>query len=138
MRTALIFAALFLLSAIAVQAQIAVIVHKSVPDNSLDAGKLADVYSLKTQKWTDGARIVVFDLKTDDAVREKFYKFIEKNPADLRKTWMRLQLTGEGKAPDAFKSEDEILQQIASTSGAIGYVSAGKVTDAVKVIARIE
>ncbi len=138
MKKLIIFSVILLSYTICASAQVAVIANKSVSITALEAAKIAEIYALSTQKWSDGSKIVVFDLKTDDAVKEKFYKFINKNPADLRKEWLRLQLTGEGKAPAAVKTDDELLQQVASTAGAIGYVSTAKVTDAVKVVAKID
>ncbi len=43
-------------------------------------------------------------------------------------------LSGDGQAPDALGSEDEVVNKVASTPGAIGYVSADKAGDNVKIL----
>ncbi len=129
---------LFLLCSAGSYAQIAVIVNKSVPVSSVSASKLLDIYSLSTKDWGGGVKIVVFDRKSDDDVKSKFYGYVGKPAADIKKVWMRVQLAGEGKAPEALSSDEDIVKKVASTAGAIGYVSADKVTGDVKVIATIK
>lgn len=119
------------------QAQVAVIVNKSVPAASLSASQVSDLYALNTKQWGNGSKVVVFDLKTDGDVKSKFYGFLGKSSGDLKKIWMRLKLTGEAEPPTALASDDEILAKVASTPGAIGFVSADKVNDKVKVVAKI-
>lgn len=117
--------------------QIALIANKSVPVDSVDASMLSDIYLLVQKKWPDGSRIVLFNLKPNVEIKDRFYNFIGKKSFELRKIWMRLQLTGEAKPPEALKSQDEVLQKVASTEGSIGYVTLDKVTDQVKLIGEI-
>ena len=133
-----ILVAVFIICAAAAQAQVAVIVHKSVPVNSLAASKLLDIYSMSTKDWGNGSKIVVIDKKSDDDAKSKFYSYIGKPAAEMKKIWMRVQLSGEGKAPEALATDDDIVKKVASTPGAIGYVSADKVTGDVKVVATIK
>lgn len=133
----IIFAALLILCANS-YAQVAVIVNKSVPASSINKAKLLDIYSLTTKSWDNGSKIVLTDQKNDNTVKSKFYGYIGKSNADLKKVWMRMQLTGAGFAPEALSSDEEIVRKVASTPGAIGYVSQGAVTDDVKVVAKIE
>jgi ABC-type phosphate transport system substrate-binding protein len=56
----------------------------------------------------------------------------------IKKVWMKLQLTGEGQAPEGLGSDDEVVSKVASTPGAIGYVDAAKVNDNVKVLLEIK
>jgi len=71
-------------------------------------------------------------------VKERFFKYIGHTATELQKTWMRHELTGEAKAPNACKTEAEIVKKVAETPNAIGYVSLNVVTEAVKIIAKIE
>ncbi|KAA3618465.1 MAG: hypothetical protein D8M58_13455 [Calditrichaeota bacterium] len=129
---------IILMFSMAANAQVSIIVNKSVSESSLDAGKLKSIYTLKTTKWADGSKIVVFNLKTKGESQNKFYGHIGSKANDLKKTWMKAQLTGEGKAPKSLGSEDEVVQKVASTPGAIGFVSTSKVSDDVKTIATIK
>lgn len=131
-------AAIALICAVNVQAQVAVIVNKSVSVSSVNANKLSDLYSLSVKTWDNGTKVVVFDRKSDDDTKTSFYSFIGKSSSAMKKVWMRVQLSGEGTAPDLLGSDDDVLKKVASTPGAIGYVSADKVTADVKVVATIK
>jgi len=115
--------------------QIAIIVHKSVPIDSASPEQIADIYRLKVRKWENGNQIVLYNLKRKEDLKSQFYKFIKENPLNLKKLWMRLQLTGEAMPPDGLDTEEEVIEKVASTPGAIGFVSKEKVNDDVKVIA---
>ena len=138
MKTVSIILVTLLCTIASVYGQVAVIVNKSITEESVDAGTLGKMYNFKEKKWNNGDKVVLFVLKENDAVRDKFYEFIGESHTQLRNTWMKVQLTGGGKAPEALKTEAEMLQKVSSTPGAIGFVSADKVDDSVKVIAKIE
>ncbi|MFO7445547.1 MAG: substrate-binding domain-containing protein [Ignavibacteriaceae bacterium] len=118
-------------------AQVAIIANKSVSDGSVSVSKLTDIYSLRAKAWSNGNAIILFTHKSDNASTGKFFSAIGKSSADMKKVWMKLQLTGEGQAPEALGSDDEVLNKVASTPGAIGFVDAGKVNDKVKVLLTI-
>jgi ABC-type phosphate transport system substrate-binding protein len=137
MKKFLVVIAVLVFTSIEARAQIAVIVNKSAGVGSANAATVSDIYALSTKEWKDGSAITVFDQKTDGPTRTKFYEFIGKSPIELKKVWMRVQLSGEGKAPTPVSSDDEMVQKVASTAGAIGFVAASKVTGDVKVVATI-
>ena len=120
------------------RSQIAVIVNKSVSANSLDASALLDIYSYNKREWRDGAPIVIFTLRGNGSTSDAFYTYIDKKPLDMKKLWMRLQLSGEAKAPTSFSSEEELVLKVASTPGAIAFISSEKAIDGVKLIATIK
>ena len=138
MKKWLFFLLLLLAGASAARAQVAVVVHKSVPVDAIDARRLLDIYSLEEIKWKDGTRIVLFDLKGKHELKDQFYGFLGRRPTDMKRVWMRLILSGEGRSPTLLKSAEEVLDRIAETPGAIGYAPLAAVTDAVKVIATVE
>lgn len=119
-------------------AQVAVIANKSVADGSVSTSKVADIYSLRAKTWSNGQAVVLFTYKSDNNVTGPFFSALGKSSSDMKKAWMKIQLTGEGQAPEALGSEEEIINKVASTPGAIGFVSAGKVNDKVKVINTIK
>lgn len=126
-----------LFAAIRSYGQVAVIANKSVGESSISTAKAGEIYSYKAKAWGNGSGIVRFTLKSDGGASSKFFDAIGKSSADLKKVWMKLQLTGEAQAPEALGSEDEVLSKVASTPGAIGFVSASKVNDKVKVLLTI-
>lgn len=130
-----VVAALLFISVSSSAQTMAVIANKSVSAASIDAATLANIVTLD-QKQFGGGAVVVFDLGAEGDVKSKFYAFIGKSFADCKKTWLRAKLTGNGNPPTSVGSEDEMVKKVASTPGAIGYVSIGKVTGDVKVLAK--
>jgi ABC-type phosphate transport system substrate-binding protein len=125
-------------SAIATQAQVAIIANKSVSESSIDASKAGSIYSLSTKKWSNGSAIVIYDMSAAGATKEKFYAFISKNDGALKKEWLKLKLTEGADVPKPVASDADMVKMVASTPGAIGYVSASAVTGDVKVLTTIK
>lgn|SRR5690606_25371898 len=142
MKIKILLAGLVLLALAAVateaRAQVAVIAHPSVAATSASAAEVRALFTLSKKTWSDGAKVVVFDLKADGPVKSAFQKFIGASTTELRKEWMRLQLTGQGQPPEAMDSEEALLAKVAATPGAIGYVSAARVDGRVRVLATIK
>ncbi len=116
---------------------VVIIAHKQVADDSVSAADLEKIFTIGRQRWKNGQKIVVYNLKSDAPSKSRVYKYIHKKPLELRKTWLRIQLTGEGKAPIAVKTEAELLSKVSSTPGAIGYIRAESVDASVKILATI-
>ena len=138
MKKGLLFLLLLLAGATAARAQVAVVAHKSAPVDRLDARALLDIYSLEETKWDDGSRIALFDLKGKTELKETFYTFLGRRPSDMKRIWLRIILSGEGRSPTQVKSAEDLLDKVATTPGALGYVPLALVTDAVKVVATIQ
>jgi ABC-type phosphate transport system substrate-binding protein len=124
-------------SASVAKAQVAVIANPSVTENSLDANTLLSIYMLNKRNWSDGSRIVVFDLKDDLPSKSKFYGRLGKSPKAMKQTWLRLKLTGEAQPPRTAGTEESMAAMVASTPGAIGYCDAGKAGGNVKVLLKL-
>lgn len=129
--------ALLLLITISSYGQVAVIANKSVPENSISQSQLTDIYMLRSKTWSNGSAIVPLTIKTDNNTTNKFFAAVGKSSMEMKKEWMKIQLTGEGMAPEGLGSEAEMLTKVASTPGAIGFVDQSKVTGDVKVLLTI-
>jgi ABC-type phosphate transport system substrate-binding protein len=129
----IIIAIVFIL--IPVHAQVSVIANKSI-NETVNASKIANIYSLTLTKWSSGSKIVVFDNNSD--IKTNFYKEIGTDQMSLKKEWMKKQLTGEAKAPEALGSDDEVISKVSSTPGAIGFVKSSSVNGNVKVLLELK
>jgi ABC-type phosphate transport system substrate-binding protein len=118
--------------------QVAVIAHKSVPLDTISATQLLDLYTRDQQFWDDGQVVTVFDLKIKGEVRDYFYRFLGKKPSRMKSIWMKKMLLGEGSPPSTLATEEELLAEVAATTGAIGFIRLTKVTDAVKTLVVID
>ena len=133
-RIILVLALLFAVSS--AFSQVVVIANKSV-SGSIDKATLKNIYTLDVKK-IDYHDVVPIDLKEDNATRQKFYSGIGSSWAEMSKTWMRVKLSGAGNPPKQATSEDDMVAKVASTPGAIGFVSKSKVTGDVKVLMEIK
>lgn len=121
-----------------VLAQVAVIAHKSVPEDSIKKNELLDFYTGDIKKWSNGVPVVVLDLKLKCEAKNMFYKFLGKSSSRMKSIWLKKMLSGEGDPPKSLKSEEEMLNKVASTPGAIGFVSQTKVSREVKTLILIQ
>ncbi len=117
------------------QAQVAVVAHPGVADASADTGTLVGIYSLDKTRWSDGSPVVPFDAATSS--QDAFYSAIGQSASQIKKVWLRKKLSGEGQPPQSLGSDAEVLAKVASTPGAVGFVSAGAVDGSVKVLATL-
>ncbi|NOT68857.1 MAG: hypothetical protein HOP04_11200 [Methylophilaceae bacterium] len=100
---------------------------------SLDSSRVISPYQAKAyfgmriQQWPDGRPLRVFVLPDRHPLHEVFCKtLLNVFPHQLRTAWDRQVFSGTGQAPVEVASEDEMLVRIASTPGAIGYLSRQK------------
>lgn len=119
-------------------ADVAVIAHKDVRADTVARSQLFDFYAGDLKFWADGTPIIVLDLKPKTKVKKTFYKYLGKSSARMKSIWLKRMLSGEGDPPQAFKSEEELLQKVIGTPGAVGFVAAEKVNEQVKVLVVIE
>jgi len=118
-------------------AQVVIIANKSLPAHAIDLSTLKALYFLDA-KELDGTTTMLFCLKEDNDVTERFFAALGKSFNDTKKVWIRVKLTGNGDPPTALGSEEEVLEKVASTPGAIGFISAGKATAKVKVLLTLQ
>ena len=119
-------------------AQVAVIAHKDVPVDSLTKVEVLDFYTGDVLSWGGGLEVVVYDLQLKGMVKDAFYAFLGRSSSRMKSIWLKRKLAGEGDPPESFQTEEELLQHVASTPGAIGFVHPSKVTDSVKVLVEID
>lgn len=117
-------------------AQVVVITHKSTAVSTIDNDKLLDIFTLNTKSWNDGSKITLLEIKGDSPAKSKFYTALGTSFGEIQKLWLKKQFAGKGLPPVALASEEEIAQKVASTPGAIAYISADKAPKDVKIIAK--
>lgn len=115
------------------RAEVYVVVHKDAPDH-LSKSELIELFLGKAGSL-GSARAVPVDLPESDPVREEFYlKLTGKSSAQMRAYWAKLSFTGKGTPPRAAPSGAEVRRYVASTPGAISYLSKPDLDPSVKVV----
>jgi ABC-type phosphate transport system substrate-binding protein len=138
MKTTILLLVVILGAAPAAHSQVAVIVNKSVPVSSLTQPELLDIWLCNTRTWGNGQSIELFCLKDEGPEEKKFFEFLRRTPLEMRKAWLRAQLSGQARPPAMVSSQEELLKKVQSTPGAIGFVSSERVQGSVKVVLIIE
>jgi len=100
-----------------------VVSHSSVTTKSLTTSQLRRIFSMRQVRWADNQPIVVFVLSSQNDLHQEFCKLnLQIFPYQLDRIWNKLTFSGLGTAPFIVETEDELIEKIKSTPGAIGYV----------------
>lgn len=98
-----------------------VITNKAVPDSSLSQAELKNIFLGKKVRWADNQRIDCVAQK-DTPCHESFLQnYVQKNPFQFNNYWKKQIFTGKGQPPRTFATEQELIDYVSRTSGAIGY-----------------
>jgi hypothetical protein len=104
-------------------ATVQVIVSPTLAETTLDRSFLRAVFTMRMRQWPDGSPIRVFVLPDDNPLSDRFYREqLGMYSYVLRNAWDRMVFTGTGFAPTVVRSEQEMLELVRSTPGAIGFV----------------
>jgi hypothetical protein len=112
-----------------------IIANRGVSPNTLSLASARAIFGMRQVKWPDGTAIRVFVLPDDHPThgavcKERLNLF----PYQLRQSWDRLVYSGMAQAPSEASSEEELMNRVAATPGAIGYVRKVRANDPVKII----
>jgi ABC-type phosphate transport system substrate-binding protein len=87
---------------------------------------LADVFLRRATRWSDGGPIQVVDQSLKSEVRVEFTEEVLELTSMAVMSYWQQQLLRGGERPPAVKPSDaEVLEFVAKTRGAIGYVLRG-------------
>ncbi|MCP4353194.1 MAG: hypothetical protein GY795_47695 [Desulfobacterales bacterium] len=111
-----------------------IIINDSVEAEAITRDDLKKIFLGKKVKWNSNQSIKIAILKEGD-IHESFLRtYIRKTSSQFSYYWKKLLFTGKGIPPKSFTSENEIINYVSSTAGAIGYASSGIQKDGIKVI----
>jgi ABC-type phosphate transport system substrate-binding protein len=121
----------------AVAQDVVLVANKDVQVSEIKESDLRAIFMGTKTRLVDGSHIVPVTLK-GGAVHEVFLKkHLAETPGDFRAEWRKAVFTGQGSMPKAFDSEAALIEYVAVTPGALGYVSRISTKDNVKAIAII-
>lgn len=112
-----------------------VITHPSVSEPILTTSQLRRIYTMRQIQWPDGRRITVFVLPRQHVLHVRFSKErLQMFPYQLDRIWNKLTYSGLGVAPIMLNTQEELIEAVRQTPGAIGYVENIKDEEAVHVV----
>jgi ABC-type phosphate transport system substrate-binding protein len=115
----------FLGCGIAKAQDVVVVANKSVKSTEVSANDLKDVFSGDKSSLRDGSHVIPVTLRGGSTHEAFLKKFVGKNDPAFRAAWRSLVFTGQGSMPRSFDTEADMLEFVAATPGAVGYVGAG-------------
>jgi ABC-type phosphate transport system substrate-binding protein len=96
---------------------------------------LSAIFGMRLRKWENGLPIKVHVLPDEHPLHVAFSKNVLRVfPYQLRNAWDRLVFSGTGEEPIRVVSEQQMLEAVSTTPGAIGYLSRSMIDDTAKVI----
>lgn len=105
------------------------------PGVTVDKGTAEKILEGRVKSLPDGSSytlgVTYFD---DESTDENIKGLTGKSAKRIKAVWTKLQFSGKGVMPNEFSSQDELVEWVASTEGAIAVVDDSHVTSSVKVL----
>lgn len=116
-----------------VVADVVIIANPSVQENTISIRDLRDIFLGNRSRLSGG--VVTPVLLREGAAHDAFLsQFIGRTPVQFQTHWRNIVFTGRGKALASFDRDEDVVEYVAGTSGAIGYVGTATPRSGVKEI----
>jgi hypothetical protein len=110
-----------------------VVANPSVKASEISADDLKGVFLATRGSLPDGSQVEPV-LAKGGAAHQAFLKDLGKSDLALSTYYRGLVFTGKGSMPKVCGSDAEVIEYVAKTKGAIGYVSASATTAGIKTL----
>jgi len=125
-------------AALAEEPALAIVMASGTVPPRLGREQIAQIFKHKKRYWDDGSRILAVNLPASHPLRRSFTQQIYgRNPEELEDYWRDQYFHGV-LPPFVLGSEEAVIRLVASTPGAIGYVSICNVDHRVNVLLRLD
>jgi ABC-type phosphate transport system substrate-binding protein len=106
-----------------------------VPETTVTEKDLQEMFLGKRVQWKDNTAIHPVTIKDQERHSAFLKQYVNKSFAKWNAHWKRMVFTGNGTPPKQFATQQELLEYVANTAGAIGYVDAETPVEHVTIIA---
>jgi ABC-type phosphate transport system substrate-binding protein len=101
-----------------------VIVHPATNALTLERDQVSRMFLRKESYWPDGTEVAPVDQRTASEVRLRFTGWVHRRSVSaIAYYWQQRVFSGHGAPPPERSSDREVIEFVAETPGAIGYVS---------------
>jgi ABC-type phosphate transport system substrate-binding protein len=125
-------AALFTLP---VKAQVVVIANPSVKADSVSKSELKDVFTGESSSLKGNGHVVPVFQKEGTTHTEFLSAYLGESPAAILICWRGMVMSGRASMPKSLDSDAAMVEYVAHTAGAIGYINKTAPHDGVKELA---
>jgi hypothetical protein len=130
-----LFGALVPLLAPNAHAQVVVIANPNLAAASVSKTELRDVFTGASSSLKGGAQVTPVLLK-QGAVHDDFLDlYVGKSDTAFRASWRSVLFSGQGVMPKTLDSDTAVVEYVAHTAGAIGYIGRTTPHEGVKILA---
>jgi len=116
----------------ALAGDVKIIANPSVKADSISVGELRRVFLLQCKALNDGSPVVPALQKSGPAHDAFFRQYFGRDYEEVWTYYQGLVFTGKASIPKQLGSDDEVVEYVAHTKGAIGYINPTSSTDGVK------
>jgi len=131
---ALLLAASASIFVVQAKAQVIVVANNSVKASDVSKNDLKDVFTGSSTSLGGGSVVPIL-LKAGTAHEEFLQAYIGKNDTAYRAGWRSLVFSGQGSMPKSVDGDAAVVEFVAHTPGAIGYIGKASPHEGVKVLA---
>lgn len=117
-----------------VYGQVLVIANPGVKSAEVSKSDLKDVFNGAAQSFKDGSHIVPVLLKGGAANEDFLSAYIGKSDSAFKATWRSLVFSGQASMAKTVDTEAAMVEYVAHTPGAVGYIGKSAPHDGVKVL----
>ena len=114
---------------------VVLVVNKGVQISEIRDADLRALFLGAKTRFADGSRAIPVTLKGGPTHEVFLRNHLDETPADYQAQWRKAVFTGQGAMPKSFESESALIEYVAATPGAVGYVSRISPQDPVKRLA---
>lgn len=123
---ALLMAFAVIQPAVAQPESTSVIVNQSVSTEPLSRTDLRQIFTGQRQYWSDGSKIQVFVLNNNSDIHKAFCRDkLKMFPYQLERLWNQVTYSGQGEPPVRIATQQQLIDAVLTTPGAIGYTRNG-------------
>ena len=117
---------------------VVVVANKGVQISKISDADLRAIFKGARTRFADGSHAVPVTLKGGPAYEVFLKNYVGEGPEEFRSRWRKVVFTGQGAMPKAFDSESALIEYVAATPGAVGYVSQISPQNRVKLLAAVK
>ncbi|MGA2437920.1 MAG: hypothetical protein ABSF57_05340 [Acidobacteriaceae bacterium] len=116
-------------------AQVVIIANPNVSVSSVSKSELRDIFIGASTSLKDSMQVTPVLLKQGAVQNEFLSLYIGKSDSGFRAGWRSVLFSGQGMMPKTLDSEAAVVEYVAHTPGAIGYIGRSAPHEGVKVLA---
>ena len=125
-----VFLLFFNLTCYGAEPEIIIIGNGGLNETSLTMNDLKEIYMGEKKFWKNGQKINVSMLISCDT-QQKFHKlYLNMSLFQFVHHWKLIIFSGKGKFPKTLDTEQELINYVSETQGAIGYISSNTIIKA--------